>query len=101
MGQPLSDFITSTLAEIATGVRNARQNGIVVAPVTIETNVATSESNPSTVRFEVEVSSEMTGGTGVSVLNLADLSGKAARKSGHRITFEVPVHFWAEWKDKS
>ncbi|MEL6510327.1 MAG: hypothetical protein AAFQ32_11080 [Pseudomonadota bacterium] len=99
MAQPLSEFISGTLDEIAKGINAARSKGIVVAPGTYETNLGHHEGGISMVRFEVEVSSELSGDTGIKVLSIADLSGSAAKKSGHRITFEVPVHFWAEWKE--
>jgi hypothetical protein len=100
MAQTLSNFIKGTLAEISEGIRASRETGLVVAPGRTSFPDGERMENPALIRFEVEVSSDHSGKAGISVLSMADIGGTTGHRRGHKISFEVPVYFWAEWKDK-
>jgi hypothetical protein len=88
----LDEYVKQVLVDITSGVAEAQrtaQRGIAPASVSGGKNVAA----PSMVKFEIVVSAEKSGGGGIQVPSLLELSGKLQNTQINKISFEVPVFF--------
>lgn len=87
----LDQYIEQTLVDIAKGVAEARNRAAVsIAPGYVDgKNVAVVQM----IKFEISVTVEKEGSSGISVLSFGDIKDKIDSTHINKLTFDVPIYF--------
>lgn len=89
----LDEFVKQALLDITNGVAAAQEKTkLFIAPGAVE---GETKKDGQSVKFEVAVTLNSSGGGGISVFSMGEVTGGISKESLNRISFEVPVYFSA------